>query len=389
MSIKKIVAFTGIRSDYDLMSGLYRKIASDSDMELGLIVSGAHLSETYGYTVQYIENDDVPILDKIETLIDSDSPSSRVKSAAILLQCCIHSIEKFKPSVIIYAGDREDAMVGALVGAYLKIPSIHFFGGDHTVDGNVDNPVRHAISKLSSLHFVSHHSHVERLVKMGEPKRRIYNIGSPALDKFYEEPLIEKNELLKIVSRPEWIAGDYAIVIFHPILGQEENSGGYFEDILTALKELGIKAFVGYPNIDSGNKKIIEVIKRYLNDRQYLFYENFSRNIFINMMRHASFMIGNSSAGIVESPIIPLGVVNVGSRQKGRYAASNVIFVEQSHNEIKKAIKTVLSAEFKEKLKFVESPYGDGKSVDKAYNLIKSLDIESFKYKTEDPLVNE
>ncbi len=380
----KILSFTGIRSDYDLLSGLYKKIVSDRETTLFLVVSGAHLSDSYGYTVQHIENDKIPILARIESLIDSNSPASRIKSAAILMQCCIHSIVKFNPDVIICAGDREDALVAAMIGAYLKIPSIHFFGGDHSTDGNVDNPVRHAISKLSSLHFVSHKSHVERLLKIGEPKHRIYNIGSPALDKFLTEPLIKKDDLLKILDRPYW--KDYAIVIFHPILGQEDKSGKYFKQILSVLKGLKINAFVSYPNIDAGNRQIIKVIEQQANDLQFVFYKNMDRNRFINLMRHASFMIGNSSAGIVEAPIIPLGVINVGNRQKDRYAADNVIFVDQDLSQIEIAIETVLSNTFKEKLLHIESPYGDGESICKAYNLIKSLNFKSYKYKTEDPL---
>jgi len=387
MFIKNILAFTGIRSDYDLMSGLYKKIVSNKDLMLGLLVSGAHLSESFGYTVQYIENDKLPILAKIESLIDSNSTSSRIKSAAILMQCCIHSIDEFKPDVMIYAGDREDALVGAMIGAYLKIPTVHFFGGDHATDGNVDNPVRHAISKLSSLHFVSHESHVERLLKMGEPKRRIFNIGSPALDKYVSERLIERKDLLKALGRPDW--RDYAIVIFHPILGQENKAGEYFEEILLVLKELQIPAFVSYPNVDAGNRLIIKIIEKYANDPQFMFYKNMERVKFINLMRQATFLIGNSSAGIMEAPIIPLGVINVGIRQKGRYAADNVVFTGESHNQIKKGVETVLSDEFKDMLKNIKSPYGDGKSVDKAYNLITSLDLESNKYKTEDPLYNE
>lgn len=387
MYIKKLLAFSAIRSDYDLLSGLYLKVHRESKIELALIVSGAHLSPSYGYTVQYIQSDGIPILAAIETLIDSDMPSARLKSAAILMASCIHSVEAFNPDVIIYAGDREDALIAAMIGAYLKIPTIHFFGGDHAADGNVDNPVRHAISKLSSLHFVSHESHVERLVKMGEDKRRIFLIGSPALDKYINEPFIEKKELLQVLNRSNW--QDYAIVIFHPILGYEDKAGDYFEEILSVLNDFGIFAFVSYPNIDAGNKKIVKIIEKYSNNTGFAFYKNMTRTHFINLMRHALFMIGNSSAGIVEAPIIPLGVINVGSRQKGRYAAQNVIFVEQDSEQIKKAIQKVSSNEFRKQLKQVKSPYGDGRSVDKAYSLIKSLDFGLFRYKTEDPLFYE
>jgi len=390
MSIKKIIAFTGIRSDYDLLSGLYKKLTTDPEIKFGLIVEGAHLSPTYGYTIRYIEEDGLPIHSRIETLIDSDSRSSRIKSASILLQCSLHTVEEFGPDLIIYSGDREDALVGALIGSYLGIPTIHFFGGDHATDGNVDNSVRHAISKLSSIHFVSHQSHVDRLLKIGEPKSRIFCIGSPALDKFIEEPLINKRELLERVGKSEW--EDYAIVIFHPILGDEEGSIITFSKILSTLRRMNINAFVSYPNIDAGNKemiKIIENLKQDNSEKCFYFYSTLPRFLFVNLMRHALFLIGNSSTGIIEAPIIPLAAINVGRRQMGRFSADNVVFVGEESDQIVEAINIVLSEEFRLKLKNIDSPYGDGKSAVRAFNLIKSLDLSLYKYKKEDPLYEQ
>ncbi|MDZ5035427.1 UDP-N-acetylglucosamine 2-epimerase, partial [Clostridium perfringens] len=126
-----------------------------------------HLSDSYGYTVDNIEKDGIPIIAKIETLIDSSSKSARVKSLSILLQDCIHSVTMYNPDLIIYAGDREDVIVAGIIGSYLRIPTVHFFGGDHASDGNVDNSIRHATSKLSSLHFVSNNKAKSRLIKMG------------------------------------------------------------------------------------------------------------------------------------------------------------------------------------------------------------------------------
>jgi GDP/UDP-N,N'-diacetylbacillosamine 2-epimerase (hydrolysing) len=296
-------------------------------------------------------------------------------------------VESFSPDVIIYAGDREDTIVAALVGAYMQVPTVHFFGGDHAADGNVDNPVRHAISKLSSLHFVAHESHVQRLVKLGESNYRIFNIGSPALDKYINEKHISKINLLNEINCKKW--NDYAVLIFHPILGQEDNAGRYFEEILTVLIDMGINAFVSYPNIDSGNKNIINIIDKYVDNPQFHFYKNMERKRFINLLRHASFLIGNSSTGILEAPIIPLGVVNVGLRQKSRFAAENVIFVDHIYNQIKEGIELVRSKRFITGLQKLKSPYGDGKSVDRAYDLIKKLDFKKYCFKKEDPLLNE
>jgi GDP/UDP-N,N'-diacetylbacillosamine 2-epimerase (hydrolysing) len=385
MSSKKILAFTGIRSDYDLMSGLYKKIHNDPNLELGLIVSGAHLSPTYGYTVQNIEKDGLPIVARIESLIDSNSKRSRIKSASILLQNCIDIVSNFSPDLIIYPGDREDVIVGGLVGTYMGIPTIHFFGGDHSTDGNVDNPIRHATSKLSSLHFVTHESHKQRLISMGETEEKIYVVGNPALDKFINTPIRTKRNILDQLGCSKW-DGDYALMIFHPIMGYEEKSGEFFEEILSVLKEKNIKTLVSYPNSDAGNRRIINVIDKYKNDENFYFYKNLDRITFINLFRNATFMIGNSSAGLLEAPTIPLGVVNVGERQKGRLAAENVIFVDQGKENIRRGIREVCSEHFQKKLKMIISPYGEEDSIEKAYKVIKEVNLNEYQRKWEDPL---
>lgn len=385
MSIKRVLAFTGIRSDYDLMSGLYQKMARDAGMDIGLIVAGTHLSPTYGYSVQNVEKDGIPIIARIETLLDSNSAAARLKSAAILLQDCLHTVCDYGPDLIVYAGDREEVIVGGLIGAYLKIPTVHFFGGDHAADGNVDNLVRHATSKLSSVHFVSHHTHKDRLIKMGEEADRIFVIGSPALDKFISCRWMDKKQLLKHMGQENW--EEYALLIFHPILGYEARAGDYFKQILAALRAEKINAFISYPNCDAGNKDIIEIIQDISDDSQFSFYKNLERETFINLMRHASFMIGNSSVGLVEAPMIPLGAINVGMRQLGRLAADNVIFVDQDVDSIKQAIGQVLSSRFSTMLKKLKPLYGDGHSVERALALLSSLDLRKFVDKIEDPLL--
>ncbi|EAW7552257.1 UDP-N-acetylglucosamine 2-epimerase (hydrolyzing), partial [Campylobacter coli] len=168
----RILAFSSIRSDYDLLSPLYKLLNSDLKIDFRILVSGAHLSPYFGYTVKEIEKDGFKILAKIETLLASDSKISRVKSAGILLQNSLEMIQNFNPDLMLYAGDREDVIVYGMIGGYLGIPSIHFYGGDHVQDSHIDNPVRHATSKLSSIHFVSCEEHKRRLIGMGENKER-------------------------------------------------------------------------------------------------------------------------------------------------------------------------------------------------------------------------
>ncbi len=380
----RILAFTGIRSDYDLLSGIFRHLHKDPEFDIGLIVSGAHLSPTYGMSVQNIESDGIPIVARIESLLDSSSNASRLKSAAILLQGCLPFIETYQPDLILYAGDREDVMVGALSGAYLRIPTVHFFGGDHASDGNVDNPVRHATSKLSTFHFVSHPQHAQRLQRMGENPERIHIIGNPALDRFTSTPDIDKKDLLESLGQPAW--DEYALVIYHAILGEERNAAQHFSQVLSALDSAGLPALVNYPNIDAGSREIIAVMDKWQNKRNIAFFKNLPSTQFTNLMRHASVMVGNSSAGLLEAPMIPLAAVNVGSRQRGRLAAANVIFVNQNENAIAEGIRQARSDEFQRQLQRVSSPYGQGDAIPKTLTALKNLPLRKLLRKTEDPL---
>ena len=162
--MKKILAITGIRSDYDLMSSLYKKLNADPAINLKLLVGGAHLSSKFGRTVDLINQDGLKILQTVESLLDSDSSASRIKSASIFLQGAIDCVSSWNPDLIIYAGDREETWIGAMLGNYLEIPTVHFYGGDHTSTGHLDNPVRHAVSKLSTVHAVTLELHRRRLV---------------------------------------------------------------------------------------------------------------------------------------------------------------------------------------------------------------------------------
>jgi UDP-N-acetylglucosamine 2-epimerase (non-hydrolysing)/GDP/UDP-N,N'-diacetylbacillosamine 2-epimerase (hydrolysing) len=382
--MKKILAITSIRSDYDLMSGLYKLLNQDKDIELKLLVSGAHLSKNYGHSVDLIKKDGFSILAEIESLIDSDTAKSRLKTASIFLQNAIDIVDGYAPDMILYAGDREDVLIGGMLSAYLQIPSIHFFGGDHEKDGHSDTIVRHATSKLSTVHFVSIEEHKKRLINMGESAFRIHVVGSIALDKFVQHKPISWLELKEQLPQNKKLE-NYALVIYHPVDDEKDVSDQYFENILQELKLRNIPAVISYPNTDPGNFKIIEKIKKYESEPIFYFYKNLERDLFLSIFKLSRFMIGNSSAGIMEAASIPIAAINVGLRQRGRYAGENVIFCESSQKDISEAIELVLSNEFQTKVKKMANPYGDGYSCQKAFKIIKEIDFNKIRLKTEDP----
>ncbi len=380
----KILAHTSIRSDYDLMYYLYKRLNVDSFINFGLVVGGAHLSKMYGYTVTEIEKDSLPIIAKIECLLNSDSKVARIKSAAIYLNSLIEVMQSYSPDLAIVVGDREDALMFAIGASYLEIPTLHFFGGDHSCDSHIDNPVRHAISKLASVHFVANDEHALRLKLMGENPNRIFVIGSVSLDKFKEEETMSLEELQNYFNLTKM--QDYAIVIFHPVPLEREISGVIFERILKSIKQKGLLCFVSYPNIDPGNFRIIEVLNYIKHDNNFIVYKNLPRKIFVNLYRYAKFIVGNSSSGVVESASIPIPAINVGIRQQLRSKNSNVIYCGITEEEINSSITLVLSEEYRRKITGIKNLYGDGNSSQIAYELIKSIKFEDLKFKNEDPI---
>lgn len=381
----KILSFTSIRSDYDLLFDLYKILDYDSEVDFRLIVSGAHLSNTYGKSIDNIKQDGFKILAELETLIDADSASSRVKTASIFFQNSIDIIKSFRPDLILFIGDREDAIVIPIIASYLKIPTIHFYGGDHVMDGNVDNPIRHAASKLASVHFVTLAEHKNRLIKMGEEESRIHVIGNISLDKIVSFIPLSILDLSKYFNIDEF-PSKYAVLIFHPILSEVEDSINDFKSIIKALGKLKIKVFCSYPNTDSGNRQIIDEIEKNKESPGFFAYKNLTREIFLTLFHYSSFIIGNSSSGILEAASLKKPVINVGLRQLGRHADENVQFCNGDVNSIISSIEKANSNSYKLKIVNVKNSYGEGNSAIKAYNLIKSIKFNDLIYKTFDPL---
>lgn len=380
----KVLALTSIRSDYDLLSPLYRLLNEDKSIDFKLIVSGAHLSNNYGYTKQYIQKDGFDILLELETLINSDTLKSKLKTASIFLQNSIDVVSSFDPDIILYAGDREDVIMGGLLGTYLHIPTIHFYGGDHESGGHEDTTIRHATSKLSTFHFVSTQEHKQRLLKLGESEKRIFDIGSISLDRFSQfEPLsirhIENTLNININK-------DFALVIYHPSPNKLDNDSKTFENILKELSNNNIISFVSYPNTDQNNNQIIEIIEKYSNDKNFYFFKNLERVLFLSIFKKSKFIIGNSSAGIYEAASIPIPTINVGERQKDRMSGKNIIFCSTNRTSIQESIKQVTNKTFTDSIKYMKNPYGDGNSAKRAFKLIKTIDFNSLLRKTEDPL---
>jgi UDP-hydrolysing UDP-N-acetyl-D-glucosamine 2-epimerase len=384
----RILGMTSIRSDYDLMSGVYRLLSIDPDVDFKLLVSGAHLSPAFGRSVELIRQDGLEILAEVETLISGDSKSSRLKTAAGLLNGALEVVRSYRPDMLVYAGDREDVLIGATLGAFLDIPTVHFFGGDHAADGHVDNPVRHATSKLSTAHFVSIEEHARRLAHLGEDPWRVHVIGSVALDKFVAEPPLDRVTTLSSVDAKSHAMGGapLAIFIFHPVIQERELAPTYVRGAVGTLIERGYHVLIGAPNADPGNAALLAVMQDLALAPEVTYYGNTARALFVNLMRHAALMVGNSSAGLLEAASVGLPVINLGERQRGRLCGCNVVFSGGDTSSLRDALDRIASEKFGIGMRALVNPYGDGHSAARAVALLKQIDFGALLKKTGDPL---
>lgn len=382
----RILSITGNRADYDLMSYLYRYFNQDPEIDFGLVVTGGHLAGTGSGSLEDIRRDGNRTIMEIEDILRSDHRSSRAKATGILIQSLTDAARNFRPDVMIAAGDREDVMAMAVVALYMQVPLLHFFAGDQAESGHVDNLVRHAASKIATAHFVSCEEHRRRLLAIGEEERRIYNIGSVALDKFREEPALSARQVTEALGLRDF--ENYALLIYHPP-AEIQGANPEIAAILEALDEKGIRTLVGCPNTDFNSQEILSQYERYREHPNFYFYGNLSRNLFVNLYRNAAFQIGNSSAGVTEAASIPIPVVNVGSRQKRRGNTENVIFVEDYRHGLSEAIERAASREYRESIRGTKNILGDGRSSRRAYEIIKSTDFSGMILKKYDPLRRE
>ncbi|MBL0314576.1 MAG: UDP-N-acetylglucosamine 2-epimerase (hydrolyzing) [Flavobacteriales bacterium] len=375
---RKILAVTGARSEYDILFPVLEKLHQDADFELQVLVTGAHLSENFGRTVQYIEQDGFTIADRVYNLINTDQKIGRIISLGQQISGLAQCFDRIRPDIILIVGDREEAISVSLTGAYMDIAVAHIAGGDVTKDGNIDNSVRYAASKMSHIHFTILEQHRQTLLKLGEDDWRIHTVGNPALDRFLSLPEVSKQELSTNLGF-DITHDDYLVLIQHPIITDFANEGKNIRVTLDAIVSTGKKCLINYPNSDAGNHFIIEAYREYSAKHPQLFlFQNLDRITYVNLLRHASCLLGNSSSGLIEAPSLTLPVVNIGARQRGRVSAGNVIFVDNDKTQITSALsKSLHDQQYRSTLKTIQNPYGDGNSSKKIVEILRRIKLDS------------
>lgn len=368
--MKRICVLTATRAEYGLLKPVIVKLNALPRLDIRIAVTGMHLSPDFGFTYREIENDNLKIDKKIDILLSSDTPASVSKSMGLAMIGFADYFEELCPDMLLVLGDRYETLAVCCAAMNARIPIAHMYGGE-TTQGAVDESIRHAITKMSYLHFTSTEEYRKRVIQLGEEPDRVFAVGAMGIENIMHTQLMPMNELSDFLGMP--LAEPYAVVTFHPVTLEDNTVKEQFSALLTAcdnhpeLRYIFTKA-----NADANGKIINSMIDDYVKDKNNAkAFASLGTVRYLSALKYASLIIGNSSSGLIEAPSFHIPTVNIGDRQKGRLMAKSVISCEPDSGEITKAITKALSKEFREKISSVKNPYGDGNTSDKIAGILK------------------
>lgn len=373
--MRTIGVVTGARSDYGIYRPILRRIQQDSGLRLHLIVTGMHLAPQFGCTVKTIEADGFEIGDRVEMLLMSDTSESLAKSLGLGIIGFAQSYSQFRPDVLLVLGDRLEMLAAVAASLTFNIPVAHIHGGEST-EGAIDESIRHAITKMSHLHFASTDTYARRIIQMGEEPWRVVVSGAPSLDNLSEIRLLSPHELNE---RHGLSLHDCTLIVtYHPVTLEFQHTETQMSELLAALERMDCEVIFTYPNSDTQNHIIIRMIHEFAgrHKERSQVVVNLGTEIYFSLMNQVTAMVGNSSSGILEAASFKLPVVNIGNRQAGRLHGKNVINVGYSRDEIVQAIKQAISGEFRAGLADLINPYGDGSASPRIVNKLKEVPLD-------------
>jgi len=375
MKKRKILFITGSRSDFYIQKPILDVVKKSTFLSLLLIVTGSHLSKKFGFTINEILKEKYNIVAKIKNLVVSDNPLARLKSASKQLSKLVEVISRTKPDIMIAPFDREESITIAVAGAYTNIPVVHLGAGDRT-RFNIDGIIRHSVTKLSNIFFCFTKESAKRVVRLGEEKWRVHTVGHTAAYRYKNTKSVSKSYLsqylnLNIKNEP------LIIFIQHPVSNWLKTTKKNFKTTLHAIDELNLPTIIIGPNSDPGNLAMkLQYLKFKFSNKKVKYFKNLPEKIFINVIKKSSVLLGNSSMGVLEAPLVKLPVVNVGLRQKDRQNAGNILFVTCNKNKIIKAIKKSLyNKKYLKKIKSLKNPYGVYGAPEKVVKVLSKISI--------------
>ena len=360
---RKICIVTSTRADYGILSRLISSLYNDDDINLLLVVTGTHLSDKFGMTINEIN---VPVSREIDIEIEK----TPIHSSVLAMEKFYDFFIQTKPDILVLLGDRYEILSVAIASMHANIPIAHLYGGDNTF-GAIDEAIRHSITKMSQLHFVSCESSRKRVIQLGENPARVFNFGALGVENIKKIPLMEKTELEESLNF-KFNKRNF-LVTFHPVT-LEGNSGNQFKELMQALKTFkDTNIIVTCPNSDSGNQDIFELIKNLEQTQSNVkSFTSLGIKRYLSCLKYVDMVIGNSSSGIYEAPSFKIPTINIGNRQKGREQAKSVINCKPLKQDIIEAINRGYALD----CSTVQNPYEKENTALNIINIIKTFPLE-------------
>jgi len=370
MSIKVCVV-TGSRAEFGQLEPLLKKLQDDNFFELQLVVTGSHLSIENGNTIEEIKKSGIKIAEciKIPNLDDNSRKGIAIQISE-LINLFAEYFEKNYPDLLISIGDRYEIFAVSVAASTLLIPIAHICGGS-TTSGAIDEVYRHSMTKMSSVHFTTCDTYRNRVIQLGENPANVYNVGSLAIENCLHRELISEKELRNFIGLGE--GKPYCVVTFHPVTLEKDSAEKELYELISAMDKFSEYSYIiTLSNADSGGNKINEIWKKEARKRNnFYIVPSLGMQKYLTALKYSQMMIGNSSSGTTEGPMMHIPVIDIGDRQKGRFFAQNIVHCEPNEKSIIAAIRKASTPEFKDFVKTVQNPFGNGDTSEKIIEILK------------------
>ena len=372
---RKICVITGSRAEYWLLKPLMEKLKEDKGVTLQILVTGMHLSSDFGLTYKDIEKDGFYINKKIDIRLSSDTSSGIARSMGLALEGFAKAYGKFNPDIVILLGDRFEIFSAACAAYISRIPIAHINGGEVT-EGAFDDAFRHSITKMSTLHFVSTKRYRKRVIQLGERPDTVFNVGATTCDSIHKTKFLAKKEIEK---KLRFKFNKYNVLItFHPVTLEHNTSKQQFQNLLDAIDGLKDTNFIfTKSNADTGGRIINKMMDEYAakNSHKAKVFASLGHLKYFSAMKVVDVVLGNSSSGIIEAPILKTATINIGDRQKGRLKPKSIIDCKPVKSDIQKALKLAFSNKFKTVVQNVKNPYDRSNVAGNIRKMIKEFPL--------------
>ncbi len=384
-SIRKVCVVVGSRANYSSIKSVMQAVQDHPDLQLQVVAGASALLDRFGAVVETVESDGFEPDARVLMIIEGETPTTMAKSTGLGLLELPTVFENLQPDVVVTVGDRFETMATAIAAAYMNIPLAHTMGGE--ISGTIDENIRHAVTKLSHIHFPANQSAADRIIRMGEDPSTVYVVGCPRIDLVAE--IADENNRLpeRAWLEYEGVGGQinleepFLLVSQHPVTTEYGDGERQISETLMALHELHLPTIMLWPNVDAGSEDISRGMRKFREhyEHDYIrFYKNFSVETYVRLMKRCACKIGNSSASIREGPFLGMPAVNIGTRQIDRQRGSNVIDVDYDRGQISAAIqKQIAHGPYPS-----ESIYGDGHAGERIADILAQADINIHKRMT-------